>query len=292
MSKNIHRDDMKPEYVHTIVQLALAEDLGEGGDITSNNLIPLKSRSKARLIAKADGVICGINLAREVFKTLNSKIIFHALIKDGKTVRRGDIIAEVSGSTRSLLSGERVAVNFLSFLSGIATQTSLFVKEAKPYKADIMDTRKTTPLLRQLERYAVRTAGGVNHRFNLNDMVMIKDNHRIACKGQDMCTVIDNLKKKIKTKIEVEVDNLDQLKEILHSKADIILLDNMLPKQISRAVRLRNQAKSHLLLEASGGITLKNVKQYAATGVDRISVGAFTHSRQVLDMSMEFTLSS
>ena len=138
----------------------------------------------------------------------------------------------------------------------------------------------------------MRTAGGVNHRFNLNDMAMIKDNHRVACEGQDMNEVINDLKKKIKTKIEVEVDNLDQLKEILHSKADIILLDNMTPQQIAQAVKLRNQAKSHILLEASGGITLKNVKQYAATGVDRISVGALTHSRQVLDISMEFMLTS
>jgi len=282
---------MKPKYVKIIVQLALAEDIGEG-DITTDNLILLKSRSKARLISKAEGVICGVNLAREVFKTLNSKIIFRALINDGQTVRRGDVIAEISGSTRTLLTGERVAINLLSFLSGIATQTSLFVNKIKPYKAAIMDTRKTTPLLRQLERYAVRTAGGINHRFNLNDMAMVKDNHRISCGARDMNEIINTLKKKIKTSIEVEVDSLNQLKEILNSKADIILLDNMTPQQVAHAVRLRNQAKSHILLEASGGITLKNVKQFAATGVDRISVGALTHSRQVLDISMEFIKTS
>lgn len=280
---------MKPEYVRTIVQLALAEDLGLG-DITTDNLIPPTSLSKARLIAKADGVICGVDLAREVFKTLDPKIIFLAFINDGQTVRRGDIIAEISGSTRSLLSGERVAINLLSFLSGISTQTRLFVEKIKPYKADILDTRKTTPLLRQLERFAVRTAGGVNHRFNLNDMVMIKDNHRVACEGQSMVDVIDNLKKKTKTKIVVEVDTLNQLKDILHSNTDIILLDNMTPKQIAQAVEIRRKAKAHVLFEASGGITLKNVKKYAATGVDRISVGALTHSRQFLDISMEFIL--
>ena len=193
---------MKPEYVKTIVQLALAEDLGRG-DITTDNIIPLNSHSKARLVSKGDGVICGVNLAREVFKTLNSKVIFRTLIKDGQTVREGDVIAEIFGSTRVLLSGERVAINLLSFLSGIATQTRLFVNKIKPYKADIMDTRKTTPLLRQLERYAVRTAGGVNHRFNLNDMVMIKDNHRVSCEGQAMVDVINRLKKKIKAKIVV-----------------------------------------------------------------------------------------
>jgi nicotinate-nucleotide pyrophosphorylase (carboxylating) len=279
---------MKPEYVKTIVQLALAEDIG-GGDLTTDNIIPSNSRSKARLISKADGVICGVNLAREVFKTLNAKMTFRAFLKDGQAVRRGDIIAEISGSTRSLLSGERVAVNLMSFMSGIATQTRLFINKIKPYKTDIMDTRKTTPLLRQMERYAVRAAGGVNHRFNLNDMAMIKDNHRVFCEKQGMKAVIKNLKKKIKTKIEVEVDNLNQLKEILNSRADIILLDNMPPRQVARAVQICRQAKVRVLLEASGGITLKNVKQYAAAGVDRISVGALTHSRKTLDISMEFT---
>ena len=282
---------MKPIYVRTIVELALAEDLG-AGDITTDNLISLSSRSKARLIAKADGIICGVNVAREVFKTLHSKIIFRALKNDGQKVRKGDIIAEISGPTRVLLSGERVAINLLSFLSGIATQTRRFVDKIKPYKATIMDTRKTTPLLRQLERYAVRIGGGVNHRFNLNDMAMIKDNHRVACGVRSMTEAIDTLKKKIKTKIEVEADNLNQLKDILNSKAEIILLDNMTPKQVAQALALRHQVKSHILLEASGGITLKNVKQYAATGVDRISVGALTHSRQVLDISMEFILTS
>jgi nicotinate-nucleotide pyrophosphorylase (carboxylating) len=282
------KTSMKPEYIRTIVHLALAEDLGKGGDITTDNLVPKRSISHARLVAKADGIICGVNLACEVFKTLNRKVIFRTLIGDGKRVRRGEAIADISGPTRVLLSGERVATNLLSFLSGVATQTRLFVEKIKPYKADILDTRKTTPLLRQLERYAVRTAGGVNHRFNLNDMVMIKDNHRVACEGQDMVKVISDLKRKTMTKIVVEVDTFDQLKEILHSRADIILLDNMTPKEIARAVKMRDEAQSRILLEASGGITLKNVKEYAASGVDRISVGALTHSRQVLDISMEF----
>ncbi len=277
---------MKPKYVKTIIRLALAEDIGQG-DITTDNLIPLNSRGKARLISKADGVICGVNLARLVFKTLNSKVTFRALIKDGQQVHRGDIIAEISGSTRALLSGERVAINLLSFLSGIATQTRLFVNKVKPYKTDIMDTRKTTPLLRQMERYAVRCGGGVNHRFNLNDMAIIKDNHRVICKGKSMNEVVKNLKKKMKTKVGVEVDNLKQLKEILNSGADIILLDNMPPQQAARAVQICRQAKTRALLETSGGITLKNVRQYAATGVDRISIGALTHSRQSFDISME-----
>ena len=200
----------------------------------------------------------------------------------------GPIIAEISGSTRTLLSGERVALNFLSYLSGVATQTRKYVDQIKPYKVKILDTRKTTPLLRQLERYAVRIAGGDNHRFNLNDMVMIKDNHRVALQGQAMVKVIADLKNKTKTKIVVEVDTIDQLKEILQSKVDIVLLDNMTPKEIIQAVKMCNRSKSHILLEASGGITLKNIKKYATTGIDRISVGALTHSRTALDISMEF----
>lgn len=278
---------MKPEYIRTIVQLALAEDMGQG-DITTDNLVPARSRSKARLIAKEEGVICGVDLARQVFKALNAKIVFRTLIKDGQTVRRGHVIAEISGPARSLLSGERVALNFLSFLSGIATQTRLFVNKIKPYRSAIMDTRKTTPLLRQMERYAVRTAGGVNHRYNLSDMALIKDNHRVICDGRSMNEVIRDLKKKINTKIEVEVDSIGQLTEALNSRADIILLDNMTPKQIAQAVKLRNKLKSRILLEASGGITLKNVRQYAAAGVDRISVGALTHSHKALDISMDF----
>jgi len=278
---------MKPEYIRTIIQLALAEDLGEG-DITSDNLIPSDASCKGRLIAKDEGIICGVELAREVFKTLNQDIIFRPLVKDGDTIKKGDTIAEIFGSTRALLSGERLAINFLSFLSAIATQTRLYVNKIKPYTSDILDTRKTTPLLRQLERYAVRIGGGVNHRFNLSHMAMIKDNHRIACEGQPMAQVIDGLKSKIKAKIVVEVDTLNQLKDVLHSKAEIVLLDNMTPQQIAQAVRLRNKSRSPVLLEASGGITLKNIKKYAATGVDRISIGALTHSRQVLDISMEF----
>lgn len=277
---------MKPEYIHTIVQLALAEDIGDG-DITTENMIPQKAQSKAYLAAKADGIICGINIACEVFKVLNPKIAFCGLIKDGRQVHRGSRIAEISGPTRNLLTGERVALNLLSHLSGIATQTRAYVDKIKPYKSAIMDTRKTTPLLRQLERYAVRCGGGANHRFNLNDMVMLKDNHRVSCQERPLMDVINDLKKKTNLKVEVEVDHLNELKEILDSKADIILLDNMSPKQVKEAVKMRNQAKSKIFLEASGGITLKNVKQYAACGVDRISIGALTHSFKALDISME-----
>jgi nicotinate-nucleotide pyrophosphorylase (carboxylating) len=278
---------MKPEYTRAIIQLALAEDIGKG-DITTDNLVPLKAQSKARLVAKADGIVCGVDLARQVFRTLSPKVVFRALLKDGRRVRKNQAIAELSGPTRVLLTGERVALNFLTFLSGIATQTNLFVQKAKPYKAKIIDTRKTIPLLRQLQRYAVRCGGGVNNRFNLNDMALMKDNHRVYLTGQEIIHSINDLKMKIKYKVEVEVDSITQFKEVLNTKADIILLDNMTPGQIAQAVKLRQKAKSHVLLEASGGITLKNVREYAAAGVDRISIGALTHSQRALDISMDF----
>jgi len=277
---------MKPQYVRTIVQLALAEDIGEG-DITTDNLVPLKSKSHARLVAKSFGIICGLDLARAVFKILDPKIKFDPKVRDGQAVAAGKLLAEIVGSTRALLTGERVALNLLSMLSGIATQTHAYVQKIKPYKTAILDTRKTTPLLRQLERYAVKMGGGTNHRFNLNDMVMIKDNHRVFSKSINFLQTVDKLKTKIKAKIEVEVDTLEQLKEALKSKADLILLDNMSPKQVAQAVKMRRQAQSSVPLEASGGMTLSNIKKYAATGVDRISVGALTHSRQSLNISME-----
>ncbi len=282
---------MKPEYVQTIVQLALAEDLGRG-DITTNHLVASNIQAKARFIAKDEGIICGVDMARRVFKALSPAVKFKILLKDGQKVKKTDIIAEITGPARALLSGERVALNLLSFLSGIATQTRRFVDTIKPYRAAILDTRKTMPLLRQLERYAVRTGGGTNHRFNLNDMVMIKDNHHVVCAQMDIKKVVADLKKKTKAKIEIEVDNFDQLKEALESKADIILLDNMKPQQIAQAVKMRNQIKSKILLEASGSIGLHNVRQYAATGVDRISIGALTHSYQSLDISMELMAGS
>jgi len=278
---------MKPAYIKTIVHLALAEDIGKG-DITTDFLVPSHAHARGHLVARGEGIICGIELAREVFKTLNAKISFRAFFQDGQRVGKNDVIAEISGSARALLSGERVAINLLSFLSGVATQTRRYVDQVKPYKVDIMDTRKTTPLLRQMERYAVRCGGGVNHRFNLNYMIMIKDNHLIFCRGRSTIEMVDAFKKKFNTQLEVEVDDFSQFKEMLTSKADIILLDNMTPQQIRQAVRWRNKAKSRILLEASGGITLKNIKKYAATGVERISVGALTHTRQVLDISMEF----
>lgn len=273
--------------IKTIVQSALAEDIGKG-DITTDYFVPKAACAKAQLIAYQGGIICGVNIAREVFKTLDPKIHFNVLIKDGKPVSAHGVIAKISGPASALLSAERVAINLLSFLSAIATCTRRYVNAVKPYKVDIMDTRKTTPLLRSLERYAVRCGGGVNHRFNLHEMVMIKDNHWVATSRGSMIEKIASFKKRFNIKVEVEADHLRQVEEILHSKADIILLDNMSPKLVKKAVSLRHKLKSPVILEASGGITLENIKKYAATGIERISVGALTHTRRPFDISMEF----
>jgi nicotinate-nucleotide pyrophosphorylase (carboxylating) len=278
---------MHSDYIHKIVHLALLEDIGSG-DITTDNLFPKDFRVQANLVVKSDGVICGLGIAREVFKKLDPSSTFRSMFLDGQKVRRGQVLAKLKGTARALLSGERVALNFLSWLSGIATKSNAFLEAVKPYQTVILDTRKTTPLFRELERYAVRCGGGVNHRFNLNDMAMIKDNHLIACKRRSLCETIDDLKKKTRKKVEVEVDDFQQLRTALNSKADIILLDNMKPPQIRQAVRLKKKLKSKTLLEASGGIYLKNVSQYAATGVDRISIGGLTHTRKALDISLDF----
>ena len=280
---------MDARYIQTIVSLALAEDLS-GGDVTTNALVPKNHKSKARIVAKSAGTVCGLTLAKEAFKQLSSALRFQALVKEGQKVKPGAVIAQLNGSTRALLSAERTALNFLGYLSGIATKTQAFVEAVKPYKTVILDTRKTTPLLRRLERYAVRYGGGTNHRFNLADMAMLKDNHRAAVlRGQaSLKHLVETIQHTKAVKIELEVDTLSQLKEALHSGANVILLDNMTPSQVKQAVQLRNQAHSKVPLEASGGITLKNVRAYAAAGVERISIGSLTHSRQALDVSLEF----
>lgn len=281
---------MNKLYVKKIVSLALLEDLGSG-DITTNALVPKDHRSSANIIVKSDGIICGLDFAKEAFTHLDPKVRFQVLVKEGQRCKAKAMIACVHGSTRALLTGERVALNFLSYLSAIATKTHGFVEATKGTKAQILDTRKTTPLLRELERYAMRCGGGVNHRFNLSVMAMIKDNHRAFALGRmDMAQAVKVIKQKTKKLVELEVDTLDQFKLALDAKADIILLDNMTPKQIAQAVRMRDKLGIKIKLEASGGIDLNNVRQYAKAGVDRISVGGLTHSRKALDISLEFCL--
>jgi nicotinate-nucleotide pyrophosphorylase (carboxylating) len=262
------------------VKQALKEDIGKG-DITTESIVTENHASSAIILAKEDGIICGIDIAKEVFKAYDDKVSYEPLAKDGEKVRKGQVVARVSGKTRSLLSCERVALNFLQRMSGIATLTNRFVMAVEPYKAKIMETRKTTPCLRKYEKYAVKCGGGLNHRFGLYDMVLIKPAH-IKVAGSIKKAV--GYGQKGGLKIEVEVRNIQELKEALQEKVDFIMLDNFSVGDIKKAVALTD---GKMPLEASGGINLENVRQIAATGVDRISIGALTHSCKSLDMSME-----
>lgn len=279
---------LSPLVVRRAVRDALDEDLGRAGDITSAATIPEGKQAKAKFAARKPGTIAGLICAAEAFYALDRKLVFNAKIRDGAKVAAGDVLAEISGDAKSILSGERVALNFLGHLSGIATLTSAYAEKIKHTKAKITDTRKTTPGLRALEKYAVRCGGGVNHRMGLDDAVLIKDNHIAVAGG-----VAPALKAASKAighlvKIEIEVDNLDQLGEVLKAGgADAVLLDNMDPATLKRAVEM-NAGK--LVLEASGGVTLDTVVKIAESGVDVISAGALTHSAATLDIGLDIEL--
>ncbi len=266
-----------------IIKEALKEDIGTG-DITSDLLIADKN-VKAVLLAKDDGVFCGRDVASQIFNTYRIRNTF--MVRDGQKIRQGQVLARFSGQARNILKTERTLLNFLQRLSGIATLTGEFTQAVKPYKARIYDTRKTTPGLRLLEKYAVTCGGGVNHRLGLHDMILVKDNHiKIA---NSIWHIANGLKKKPKNMlVEIEADNLKQVKEILKAGiGDIILLDNMSIKTLQQAIALIRKTSPQTLIEISGGVTLKNVKSYARLGVDRISIGALTHSVRALDISLE-----
>jgi len=275
--------------IKKIVTRALAEDLGPG-DITTNVLIPKDKISDGIIMTREAAVISGLRIAAMVFIKVDNKIILKPLVKDGQRVKANTRLASLQGKTRSILKAERVALNFLSHLSAIATKTREFVNAIDGYPAKIMDTRKTTPNLRILERAAVRQGGGVNHRFGLNDMVLIKDNHRVAThKRLSFKEMIPLCRQRTHKPIEIEVDDLKQFNEALEANPNFILLDNMSTAQIEKAVKLRNQQKRyrHIKLEVSGGITLQNVRALAQTGIDRISIGALTHTKKAIDVSLE-----
>lgn len=275
--------------IKRLIAIALAEDIG-AGDITTNFLVPAQHRSHAYIIAKEDAVICGIDIAKLVFHQFDKSVLFNSLCRDGDHVKNGARLAQLSGKTRSLLTGERVALNFLGYLSGIATNTHNYVEKIRPFKTKILDTRKTTPRFRFLEKYAVRCGGGTNHRFNLNEMALVKDNHREVCHPEiSIQESVRMIRRRTKKLIEVEVDDLRQFEEALLARPDMILLDNMRARDIRRAVRIVRgiPKKQRPLLEASGGINLKTVKAFAATGVDRISIGSLTHTMKNVDISME-----
>ena len=269
--------------IDKIIEQALLEDIGTG-DITTEFIIPSNLKAKGIIKTSEEGVVAGLDIACLIFKKLDPEICFQSKIKDGKNILPGEVLAKIAGSARTILKGERVALNFLQRMSGIATITSKFCQEVKDLPIRIVDTRKTTPGLRILEKYAVRMGGGYNHRFGLYDAVLIKDNHIAVAGG--IKSAVNSVRKQIShtVNIEVEVENLSQLQEALEMKVDIIMLDNMNLETVKEAVKM---VKGEVLIEASGGITLEKVRKIAQTGVDLISVGALTHSVKSLDISME-----
>jgi len=269
--------------IKKIIEQALLEDLGTG-DITTDSIILPTQNAHGIFKTSESGIIAGLNIAKILFRMLDSKIDFQMKVCDGQRISSGQTIAEISGSARPILKGERIALNLLQRLSGIATMTSRFCDEVKDFSVRIVDTRKTTPGLRILEKYAVRVGGAINHRFGLYDAILIKDNHIALAGGIKPAVQLAKKNASHMVKIEIEVDNLSQLKEALEENVDIIMLDNMNLTDMKKAVEI---SKGQVLLEASGGITLEKVKAIAQTGVDLISVGALTHSVKSLDISLE-----
>lgn len=269
-------------YVDNIITTALMEDINYI-DASADNLIPEEHRSSAYYVAKDTGVVCGIEVAKRVFELAGGDVDFKILMKDGTKVNKGDIIATLEGSTLTLLKGERTALNILQHMSGIATATNKCVELVAGTKASVTDTRKTLPGLRALQKYSVTVGGGKNHRFNLSDCAMLKDNHIDAYGG--ITPAVTALREKIghTVKIEVEVRTLDELKEALDNKVEIIMLDNMTNDDMKKAVEITD---GRVLLEASGNVTADNIRSVAETGVDIISLGALTHSVKCFDISM------
>ncbi len=272
--------------IEPMVQAALAEDLGLGGDITSSAVIPEGAKARVVMAAREAGVICGLDIAAAAFKIVDPALDVKRLKNDGDAVQEGDAVMEISGHARSILTAERVALNFAGRLSGIATLTAKMARACGNRKARICDTRKTTPGLRALEKYAVRCGGGMNHRFRLDDAILIKDNHIAAAGGVVPALKTAKAHAGHTVKIEIEVDTLEQLDEVLQEGADVIMLDNMSLEDMAAAVkRTDGRAK----LEASGSVTLQRIPQIAETGVDMISSGALTHSAPNFDLGLDYT---
>ena len=269
---------LSKKYIYKICKEALKEDLYPSGDITSK-LLNNTNKIKAKIVSNSSGIIGGLDLAKQTFKIIDKKILFKIKKKEGSKIKNKQVIAEVFGNVKNILTGERVALNFLSHISGIATETNKFVKKVKK-NTKICCTRKTIPGLRAIQKYAVNLGGGHNHRFNLSDEFLIKDNH-IA--NKNIRELIIKAKKNRK-KITVEVDNLDQLKKILDLKFDTVLFDNMNIKDLKKGVQL---IKNKYETEASGNVNLKNLKKIASTGINRISIGRLTHSVSALDLKLE-----
>ena len=271
---------LSKNFIKKLCKLALNEDLNPSGDISSN-LLKKNTRKKVKLISNQSGIIGGLEFAKQTFKLLDKKIKIDFKKKEGSKINKGDLIAVIEGNIKHILSGERVVLNFLSHISGIATTTNKFVKKVGK-KSKICCTRKTIPNLRLIQKYAVKLGGGFNHRFNLSDEYLIKDNHIASADIKYL--ILSAIKKNMNKIITVEVDNLNQLKKIVGLKFDRVLFDNMNIKSLNKGVRI---AKKYYETEASGNITLKTVKNISKTGVDRISVGSITHSAPALDLKLE-----
>jgi len=287
-------NELNYKKIDTLLRLALDEDIGTG-DITTIACVPEEAVSSGRFIAKEPGVISGLGVLKRVFEMIDESVSVTMLVSDGDTVSKGDVIATISGPSRAILTGERTALNFLQHMSAIATRTAEAVREVSGTKTKILDTRKTTPGLRAIEKYAVTCGGGTNHRYNLADGVLIKDNHikaaggitnavkmsqlQVAGEGVSLPSSPQNLK------IEVETETLEQVKEALQAGADIIMLDNMTPELMAEAVKFIN---GRALTEASGNMGERDLKTIEETGVDYISIGALTHSVKAMDISLKF----
>lgn len=269
------------DHEKTLIEQFLAEDV-DGGDITTDSIIDGQDKSEAVIVAKEDGVIAGHRLARGVFQALDPEIVYNERKSDGSFVRTGDTVVRISGKTRAILSGERTALNILQRLSGVATTTRRFVDQIAGNKAKILDTRKTTPGMRVLEKYAVRMGGGDNHRINLNDMALIKENHITA--AGSIHKAVQSVRKAFPDRpVEVEVRNMDELEQALREPVDRIMLDNWSTEEMKKGVA---RVDGRVELEASGNMSLERVREVAETGVDLISVGSITHSYKSLDLSL------
>ncbi len=276
--------------VKRFVKEALSEDK-VACDITTDTFISKDARVQAKIIAKENGVLCGMALVREVFASFDKSLLFHEAKKDGQLLKKGDSIGVIRGCARSVLSCERVALNFVSYLSGISTQTHEIVKKVGNRGIKILDTRKTTPLYRSFEKYAVLMGGGKNHRFDLSDQYLVKDNHLFIIKNTKTVDVL--AQRDLKILFEIEADNFAQLKAVVKYQPAIVLLDNFTPRQVRQAVSWLKRTFPHKnkrpLVELSGGITYENIASFCINGVDYISLGALTHSSKALDFSLEIT---
>ncbi|MSQ24041.1 MAG: carboxylating nicotinate-nucleotide diphosphorylase [Chloroflexi bacterium] len=280
--------EIPPAELRRVVSVALEEDLG-WGDITTDNLVPPQAQARACVVFRVDGVVCGIDVLTEVFRSLDAAVQVERYEREGATVGPGTTVAMLSGPARAILKGERVALNFVQRMAAIATATAQYVRAVEGLPVHVIDTRKTTPGLRYLEKYAIRVGGGRNHRFNLSDGVLVKDNHLAALRNEGIGTVeaLKGLRDRVPhtVKIEVEVDRLDQIPDMLEAGVDAILLDNMSPEQAREAVKL---IAGRAITEVSGGVRLDTVRAYAEAGIDVVSAGALTHSTAALDVGLDF----